>query len=149
MKLLSFTILILFSYSSVAVEFYRCIDDKGQAHFTNLPKSSLDSNCAPKDRYAMMLGQDYSNLENEFKQYEVKVDESEILEFNDIDSTIDESSDKTITQSVKDVFDPDKAFDELMSATKDRDDVFTRAMRNRSKAVESIIEEEYDGKPIK
>jgi GTPase involved in cell partitioning and DNA repair len=97
----------------------------------------------------MMLGQDYSNLENEFKQYEVKVDESEILEFNDIDSTIDESSDKTITQSVKDVFDPDKAFDELMSATKDRDDVFTRAMRNRSKAVESIIEEEYDGKPIK
>ncbi len=142
MKILSFTILTLFSLSSYAVEFYRCIDDKGKVHLTNLDKSSLDSNCVAKDRYALMLNQDYSNLADEFKKYETRVEEIEEFELEEMDLSVD-----SMTQSVKDVFDPDKAFDELMSATEDRDDPFTRAMRGRSKAVESLIEQNKPSTP--
>jgi len=57
MKLLLFTLLMMLSFWSIALEFYRCIDDKNQVHFTNLPIASLDINCLPKDRYTMMLNQ--------------------------------------------------------------------------------------------
>jgi uncharacterized protein DUF4124 len=138
MKLLSFTILILSSLSSYAVEFYRCIDDNGVAHFTNLPKSSLDSNCAAKDRYSLMLDQDYSNLATEFNKYEVSIDETS----EEIELSVD-----SMAQSVKNVFDPDKAFEELMSVTEDRDDAFTRAMRGRSKGVDDIMSQSRPNTP--
>jgi len=136
MKLLSFTILILFSLSSNAVEFYQCIDNKGLSHFTNLPKSSLDLNCVAKDRHTIMLNQDYSNLADEFKKYETSVEEIEEFELEEMDLSFD-----SMTQSVKDVFDPDKALEELILSTEDRDDPFTRAMRGRSNAVDDIIKQ--------
>lgn len=136
MKLLSFIILILYSFTSYAVEFYRCIDDRGQVHFTNLPKSSLESNCTPKDTYTLMLNQDYQNLANEFKKYEVSADEPEDFELGEIDLSVD-----SMTKSVKDVFDPDKALEQLMQSTEDRDDPFTRAVRGRSKGIEGIMEQ--------
>ncbi len=142
MKLLSFTILILFSLSSYAVEFYRCIDDQGIVHFTNLPKSSLDSNCVVKDRHTVMLNQDYSNLTNEFKKYETVVEETEKFKLEEMDLSVD-----SMTQSVKDVFDPDKALEELILSTEDRDDPFTRAMRGRSNAVDDIIKQSKPNTP--
>ncbi|MCZ6803906.1 MAG: DUF4124 domain-containing protein [Proteobacteria bacterium] len=124
MKLLSFTFLMVLSFTASAIEFYQCTDDKGKLHFTNLPKSSLDSNCGQiSDQYSFMLNQDYLNLADEFKKYEVQEEEpdAEMLSFDSLDTL--------------------KALEQLMQATEDRDDPFTRAMRGRSKAVEQLLKQ--------
>jgi hypothetical protein len=136
MKLLSFIILTLLSFSSYSVEFSRCIDDKGQVHIINLPKSNLGTDCKLKeDHYTVMLNQDYQNLSEEFKKYEVVKEEPEETFFEDTDLSLN-----TISNPVKDILDPDKALEQLMDATEDRDDPFTRAMRGRSNAFEKVIE---------
>ncbi len=140
MKLLSFTILALTSISVHSVEFSSCIDKNGKSHFTNLPDSSLNSNCELKeDRYLTMLNQDYQNLHNEFKKYE-PVEEEVELEESFIEN-LDDLSINSITNPVKDLLDPDKALEQLIQASEDRDDPFTRAMRSRSNAVDSIIKQ--------
>jgi hypothetical protein len=147
MKLLSFTILLLFSFSTYSVEFTRCIDDKGHVHFTNMPKYNLDANCQQKkDHYVTMLSQDYENLANEFKKYE-EPEEVTVDIFYDND----ELSVNSLTQPVKDILDPDKALKQLMESTEDRDDPFTRAIRGRSDGIEKIMEQAKpsDGKPIR
>jgi len=137
MKLLSFTILAVFSSSSIAVEFNSCIDNKGHTHFTNLPKSSIGSNCAPRNHYTVMLKQDYQNLANEYAKYEK--DEKLENKSEPFDLIKAEISPDAVKNKVKDIFDPDKALDELMEATEDRDDVFTRAMRGRAEGIEGIL----------
>jgi hypothetical protein len=139
MKLLSFTILSIITFSSYSVEFHRCTDDKGKTHYTNLPISSLDFNCVAKDHYTLLLEQDYQNLPNKFNQYEVKLEEN--LEDSSIAFDIDKDnlSPDSIKNKVNDIFDPDKALEELMEATEDRDDAFTRAMRGRSEGIENIV----------
>lgn len=151
MKLLSFTILALISYSSSAVEFHRCIDDKGLTHYTNLPKSSLDNNCAQQDHYALMFSQDYDNLHNTHQKYENnaldgavsfksngnnRVKYSKPFDLKPTDLSVE-----SVTQKVQDILDPDKALEELMISTEDRDDVFTRAIRGRAKGIEGLLKE--------
>ncbi len=135
MKLLSFTILMMLSFSAYAVKFYQCIDDKGQAHFTNLPESSLDSNCEQKtDHFSIMLNQDYLNLANEFNKHKVKEDESD-----EIDS---------ITQPVKDISDPDKALDELVDTSLNKpENAATKFFKARTKTVEQISNEANPNTP--
>jgi hypothetical protein len=143
MKLLLFTILLLFSFSTYSVEFSRCIDDKGKVHFTNLPLSSLDTNCAKKeDYYVIMLNQDYENLANEFKKYEEPDEVTDNIFLDNVDLSVN-----SLTQPVKDILDPDKALKQLMDATEDRDDPFTRAMRGRSKGLESIMQQDKPSTP--
>ncbi len=147
MKLLSFTILMSFSLSSYAVEFNSCTDDKGHTHFTNLPKSSLDSNCAPKNHYTVMLNQDYLNLSNEYAKYENFIEKEDSSNSEPFElSKVDISPDR-IKNKVKDILDPDKALEELIDATDDRDDAFTNAMRGRSKGIETIMEQGKSGTP--
>ena len=151
MKLLSFTALLLISISSFAVEFHRCVDNNGQKHFTNLPKNSLDSNCSPKDHYALMLNNDYQNLSVEHGKYQV-IEEDLVLfkesksvarkdskpfDLREVDLSID-----TVKSKVKDILNPDKALEELMMSTEDRDDAFTRAMRGRAKGIQTILDQE-------
>lgn len=140
MKLLLFTILMMLSFSTSAVEFYQCIDDKGHPHFTNLPKSSLDSNCSLKtDHFSLMLNQDYLNLANEFKKYEVNKEE----ELDEIMLSLD-----SITQPVMDILDPDKALDELVDASLNkRENAATKLFKARSKAVEQILNEANPNSP--
>ena len=73
MNLLLFTVLFMFSFSTHALDFHKCIDADGQSHFTNLPESSLDANCSQKtDRFSVLLHRDYLNLGNEFKKYAIE-----------------------------------------------------------------------------
>jgi hypothetical protein len=148
MKLLSFTILSVITFSSYAVEFHSCTDSTGKTHFTNLPKSSLDSNCSQKDHYSEMFNQDYQNLSIEYAKYGAKI-EVDDLDDNSLSielSKIDISPD-TVKNKVKDIFDPDKALDELMDTTEDRDDIFTRAMRGRGDGIQSIMDQGYKEAP--
>ncbi len=151
MKLLSFTALLLISISSFAVEFHSCIDNNGQKHFTNLPKYSLDSNCSPKDHYALMLNNDYQNLSVEHEKYEIS--EEDIVLFEEPESVTSKDSKpfdlrdvdlsvETVKSKVQDILNPDKALEELMTTTEDRDDAFTRAMRGRAKGIQTIIDQE-------
>lgn len=149
MKLLSFTILTLCSVSSYAIDFHSCTDNKGQIHYSNLPKSSIGSTCAPKDQYSAMLNQDYQNLSNEHAKYEEldktdnnSPDESDPFEISKVDI-----SPNAVKNKVKDIFNPDKALEELMEATEDRDDVFTRAMRGRSNGIEKVLKQGNSGTP--
>lgn len=98
--LLLFTLLMMFSFSSFALEFYRCIDDKNQVHFTNLPIASLDTNCLSKDRYTVMLNQDYRNLASEFEKYGADVDEENQSESRESNQPVN-----SIKQTVQDIFD--------------------------------------------
>jgi len=140
MKLLLIIIPMILSFSTSAVEFYQCIDDKGQSHFTNLPESSLDSNCGQKaDYYTIMLNQDYLNLANEFKKFEVKEEE-----FEEIRLSLD-----SITQPFMDILDPDKALDELVEASLNkRENAATKFFNARSKAVEQILNMANPNPPI-
>jgi hypothetical protein len=143
MKLLYFTFLSLVSLSSYSVEFSRCIDDKGQVHFTNMPLSNLDSNCAQKvDHYVTMLNQDYENLANEFKKYEEPDDFIDDIFLEDVDLSIN-----SLTQPVKDILDPDKALEQLLESTEDRDDPVTRAFRGRSEGIERIMDQAKPSNP--
>ena len=118
-----------------AIEFYQCIDSEGQSHFTNLPKSTLDSDCRPKnDQYMVMLNQDYQNLENEFLKYETSEEET----FDILDVTLDSAS-----KSISELFDADMALEELLENTQDKRNNFaTDFFKARTEAVESILSEE-------
>ena len=151
MKLLSFTALLFLSISSFSVEFHRCVDNNGQKHFTNLPKTSLDSNCSPKDHYALMLNNDYQNLSVEHEKYEIS--EEDIVLFEEPESVTSKDSKpfdlrdvdlsvETVKSKVQDILNPDKALEELMTTTENRDDAFTRAMRGRAKGIQTIIDQE-------
>ncbi|NOG59398.1 MAG: DUF4124 domain-containing protein [Proteobacteria bacterium] len=139
--------LSILSFSLHAVEFHSCTDNNGQTHFTNLPLTSLNSNCTPKDYYSEILNQDYQNLSNEYAKYDNHSekegdDTSELFEIGKIDI-----SSGTLSNKVQDIFDPDKALQELMESTENRDDAFTRAMRGRAKGIQSIIDQENIKKP--
>jgi hypothetical protein len=138
MKYLIFINLILFSLSSYAIEFYRCSDASGKVHLTTMPKSSLDANCKQKsDQYAVMLEQDYLNLSNRFKKYEI------IKEPDDIEFTLE-----NFTKPVMELLDADKALDELLENTKTkRNSEVSKFFRARSDAVESILSEEKPNTP--
>lgn len=132
MKLLSFTILMFFSLSSNAVEFNSCTDDKGHTHFTNLPKSSLDSNCAPENHYTVMLNQDYLNLFNGYKKYVAAEKEPGNI-----------VSLESFSQPVKDILDPDKALDMLVDSSLKKDEnAAKKFFKARTNAVEQILNED-------
>lgn len=137
MKLLLITILTFFSIQIHAVEFYQCTDKKEQQHYTNLPASSLDANCKQKtDRYAYMINQDYSNIENNFKRY-TEIDETQ--------EQIDESllTIDNFTDTVQNILDPDKALEQLVeNATNKDENMATEFFNARTKAIESILSEE-------
>ena len=141
MKLLYFTILSLISFSTSAVEFHSCTDSKGKKHFTNLPKSSLNANCETKDHYALLLDQDYLNLSTEYEKYEISIEEgvkdSKPFDLREVDLSVD-----TVKSKFQDILNPDKALDELMTTTEERDDIFTRAMRGRSQGIQNIIDQD-------
>ncbi len=140
MKLLSFTILALTSISVHSVEFSSCIDKNGETHFTNLPKTSLNSNCEIKeDRYLTMLNQDYQNLANEFKKYEPAKKVPETIGNRAENLGVSIAPIPKSLEDIKDLMDPDKALEQLMEATEDRNDPYTRAMRGRSNAIDSIM----------
>ena len=143
MKLLLFTLLMMFSFSTIALEFHRCIDDKNQVHFTNLPIASLDINCLPKDRYTMMLNQDYRNLASEFEKYGADVDKE-----NEFESVENNQSINAITPPVKDILDSDQALDELLRNSEKDDSSFKRLLKASSEAVERVLEQDIDGKPL-
>jgi hypothetical protein len=72
--------LIASSYHAYAVEFYRCVDDKGQINYTNIKNNALGNACSKTpDIYAFQLNQDYQNLEQLFNPY---TDEVEYIEEN-------------------------------------------------------------------
>lgn len=126
MKTLLFIVLSSVFYASSAIELYSCTDKTGKTHYTNLPKNSLDTNCKIKDLHAVMLQQDYNNLKNIHSKRE--------LGQND-------TSTGFIETKINDVLDADKAFDELMEATEDRDDVFTRAIRGRTESIKNTLKQ--------
>jgi trehalose-6-phosphate synthase len=137
MKLLIIATLMIFSSQSYAVEFYQCTDKKGRQHFTNLPASSLDSNCKQKtDRYTYLINQDYSNLENKLKNYSETLETDE--QFDDALLSID-----NFTDPIKNILDPDKALEQLLdNATNKDENMATEFFNARSKAIESILSEE-------
>lgn len=108
MKILVITSLFLFATNIAAIEFYKCTDEKGQVHFSNLSADTLDSNCNPEDdRYALMLQEDYSNLEIEFNKYNSDLTKIE----NDDESLLQIDS---LIHTTKNLMDSDKALDELL-----------------------------------
>ena len=135
MKILSFVILSTFSFSVFSIELYSCEDELGKTHYTNLPESSLGADCKPKDHHAVLLQQDYDNLSNIHAKYEgLKINEEESLD--------------SIKSEIQDVFDADKAFVELMEATEDRDDAFTRAIRGRTSQMKDAIDQTKEIKSV-
>ena len=159
MKLLLFTLSTLTVFPVQAVDFYRCVDENGIAHFTNLPASSLNSNCEQQnDSFSVMLNEDYQNLSQEHEKYEISnvEDSTDFGELNDdnaalhMDINRDNGADASDEEEMKlfgaikiptkNIFDPDVAEEELFSTIEKRDDVITRAIRGRTKALETIIE---------
>lgn len=136
MKILLFTLLISISISSNAIELNSCTDESGMTHYTNLPINSLDSHCKPKDLFSTMLQQDYDNLINLYPDYNTEADNVESLN-TDKNITLT----KKLKNKISDVFDSEKAFDELMQSTEDRDDFFTKAIRGRSEGIKNIIKQ--------
>lgn len=144
MKILSFIVLSYFPFSTFAIELYSCTDETGKTHYTNLSKNSLDSSCKLKDHYAVMLKQDYDNLTHIYSKYESEAEQddfdantsTEPFQLSEVDISPD-----SIKNNVTDVFDADKALEQLMESTEDRDDVFTRAILGRTKGVKDIIEQ--------
>jgi len=155
MKLLSFTFLSVISISAHSVDFQSCIDANGRKHFTNLPKTSLSKDCTVKDHYALMLDQDYQNLAAHHQKFQIDDEFTEILDdsakatqdsiskdeepfdLSEVDLSVD-----TVKNKVRDILNPDKALEELMDATENRDDAFTRAIRGRAKGIQTIIDKE-------
>ena len=130
---------MIFALPAYSIEFYQCIDSKGQSHYTNLPKNSLDKECRQKDnQYLVMLNQDYQNLENEFLKYETPVEDINLIEMS-----VD-----TVTKPISDLLDSDKALDELLENTQEKRKNFaTEFFRARTEAVKSILEEENPNPP--
>jgi hypothetical protein len=116
MKLLLITIFTIFSVNANAVEFYQCIDEKGQKHLTNLPALSLDSNCKLKvNRYAFIINQDFSNLVNRLKVY-VELDETPQQDEDSLNiNTMDDSllPINSVMKPIIDVIDPGKVLNEV------------------------------------
>ena len=137
MKIILIPILMFLSIQSYAVEFYQCIDGKGQPHYSNLPAESFDSNCKQKsDRYDYLLKQDYSNLENKFNNYTESVIDQEQTDGSllTIENFID---------PVKDILDPDKALDQLLESSTNRDEnMATEFFNARTNAIESVLSQE-------
>jgi len=137
MKVLIITVLMLLSVKSYSVEFHKCIDKKGQQHYTNLPAQSLDSNCKQKtDRYSYLLNQDYSNLENRLINYTESVEAQEKTDESllTIDSFID---------PLEDLLDPDKALIQLLETSTNKDgNMATEFFNARTNAVESVLSQE-------
>ena len=131
MKIKVFVCLLSFSISSSAVEFYRCIDSDGKQHFTNMPESSLNKDCKQnKDHYAVMLEQDYSNLDKEFEKY-MAIHEEELQANNVINDETINIGDVELKKPGLHIFDPDAAYDELIETTTERDDPITRFLRRQ------------------
>ncbi|GJM06068.1 MAG: hypothetical protein DHS20C09_20640 [marine bacterium B5-7] len=141
MKILFIVLSVLFSSQSYAVEFYQCIDQKGHKHFTNLSADSLDSNCQPKtDRYSYLLGQDYSNLEHKLENYTQIFETQELEREQTGDSAI---TSKSFIDPVKDLFDSDKALEQLLEASNKREkNMATEFFDARSNAVESVLSQD-------
>lgn len=139
MKIIIFISLLFLSTAAYSVEFYRCLDASGKVHLTTMPKSSLDANCRQKtDHFAALLQQDYLNLSNEFKKYEVTVED---------DTSGNQPSEFSIGDTKfkipgKHIFDSDAAYEELMETTSKRDDPITNFFRARTDTIESILLEE-------
>ncbi len=145
MKSLIIATLMLISFQLYAVEFYQCIDKKGRQHYTNLPASSLDSNCKQKtDRYSYLINQDYSNIENILKNHSEKLETQD--QFDDALLSID-----NFTDPVKNNLDPEKALEQLLNNTTNKDDnMVTEISTARSNPKESLRSEETpDDPPVK
>ena len=140
MKILIITILMSFTVQSYAVEFHQCIDKIGQQHFTNLPALSLDSNCKEKtDRYSYLINQDYSNLEQRYKEYLIPdvtdQQDDDSLNLKPTDKPLDQVNDSvlpidSVMKPILDVIDPGNVLEEV---------------NNRKSQLESVISEEKTG----
>lgn len=144
MKILSFAALCCISLPSFAVELSSCTDASGKTHYTNLPQNSLGPDCKSKDHYAVILQQDYENLRNIYSKLEADENSfsSEPFKLSEVDISPD-----SVKSKVSDIFNADKAFDELMEATEDRDDIFTRAIRGRTQGIKNVLEQGNNGSP--
>ena len=132
MKILLYLSFILFSTASYSIEFYRCTDTYGKIHLTNMPKSSLDSNCRQKtDYHSVFLEEDYSNLAEEYKKYEITKKE-------EIDTELE-----IIAKPISDIIDSDKALEKLLdNANENKDSEATKLFKARTEAVESTLSED-------
>lgn len=130
MKIILIPILMFLSIQSHAVEFYQCIDAKGQAHYSNLPAESFDSNCKQKsDRFDYLLKQDYSNLSDGFKKYQSEqVQSDNKFSIGGLELMIPH----------KDMFDSDVAAEELLETTAKRNDPITKLFRDGRKTLETV-----------
>lgn len=106
MKFLPLLALWVIAFPAYSVEFYKCVDTDGKSHFTNLPRNSLDRNCVQKTNlYALMLDEDYQNLNMESRKYE--------------QGDNDESQLEEIKQQLDGMVEPDKS-DELLKNTQNK-----------------------------
>jgi hypothetical protein len=130
MKIILIPILMFLSIQSYAVEFYQCIDAKGQPHYSNLPADSFDSNCKQKsDRYDYLLKQDYSNLSAGFNKYQSEQDQSDNkFSIGGLELMIPH----------KDMFDSEVAAEELLETTSKRNDPITNLFRDGREALEPV-----------
>ena len=120
-----------------AIEFNRCVDSEGVAHFTNVAPEKLDKNCKQPSFYQLQLENDYLQIDQNIlamqRQPEV-TEETPELELSDV--SVDESS-NTINQ----LFDPDKALEQLLENTQESEpNAATKMFRARSDAVEKIMD---------
>ncbi len=126
-------LLVLFSPLAQALEFNRCVDGNGVAHYTNLPLSTLDANCRQKlDPQNIYLRYDYQRLQ---RNMDNRLSEStEIV--GDEDNAVDR-----VVNAVSDALDADKALESLLENTQEaRANPATEFFRARTEAVRKILE---------
>lgn len=125
---------LLFIESVFALQFNRCVDANGVAHYTNLPLSTLDANCKQRENYySLRLQSDYQrlkqNMDNPRRPIVADKDEE----------------DKGVVEQVKDVIDgmvdADQALEQLLENTRNaRQNPASRFFRARTSAVETILD---------
>ncbi len=128
-------LVLLFSPLVQALEFNRCIDANGVAHYTNLPLSTLDGNCRQKmDPQNMYLRYDYQRLQRDVDNR--LPDSTEIIGNEGI--TVD-----GVVNAVTDALDADKALESLLQNTQEaRANPASEFFRARTEAVRKILEAE-------
>ena len=134
-KLIVFLFFIT-SQTLADVQFYRCVDSSGKAHYSNIP---LDMNADCQDRinrYVHMLEQDYQNLDQEYNKYR-QTEQEEFVENKDAGQ-----------RSVTNIFDSDQALEQLLQVSdENRDSTASKRFRARSDAVERALEQQKQTNP--
>lgn len=130
MRLIPVFISLLFiSFSSYSVEFYKCVDEKGQIQYSNIKGPKQGTQCIKnEDYYSILLNQDYQNLSNEFKKYEPQSDAEP--DFGDTDLNLNS---KPMPGNIN----PDKALDALVdNSRKQPENTTTNSLKSPANAIE-------------